>query len=280
MAKSIKDKTNIFRATLSDEETQKTLMSKRFTRFGFWFMTFASAVVACLLAYCLFAFTPLRHTIPGYPGAKSRNEAVRNAIRIDSLETIINRWEFYAENLRRVVDGQAPVNIDSLIRRDVSDSAVMASSEELAQSDTLLRRMVSQNDRRGTSEAQGDLTLEGRHFFAPVKGTVSKAFDQLLHPYLELTAPAGSTVLSVLEGTVIFSGWNDESGYTIGIQHPGDIVSIYRQNQKLLKGIGDHVSAGTPVGLAGDVEEQAGGNLHFEIWYKGALIDPALYISF
>lgn len=280
MANSIKDKTNIFRATLVDEETQKLLISKRFTRFGLWFMTFASAVIACLLIYCLFAFTPLRHTIPGYPGAKSRNEAVRNAIRIDSLETIINRWEFYAENLRRVVDGQEPVNIDSLIRRNVSDSASLAAPEALAQSDTLLRRMVSESDRRDRSEVLGNLTLEGRHFFAPVKGTVSKAYDQVLHPYLELTAPAGSTVLAVLEGTVIFSGWNDESGYTVGIQHQGDLISIYRRNQKLLKGIGDHVAAGTPIGLSGEVDEQNGGNLHFEIWYRGELIDPALYISF
>jgi len=280
MAKSIKDKTNIFRAVLMDEETQKTLISKRFTRFGVWFMVFASAVAACVLFYCLIAFTPIRHTIPGYPGAKSRNEAVRNAIRIDSLETIVNRWEFYAENLRRVVDGQAPVNIDSLIRRGVSDSAALAAPEELAQSDTLLRKLVSETDKHGQAEPHGDLMLEGRHFFAPVKGTISKAYDQVLHPYLELTAPAGSTVLSVLDGTVIFSGWNDESGYTIGIQHPGDVISIYRQNQKLLKGIGDRVSAGTAIGLAGEVEEQTGGNLHFEIWYKGELIDPALYISF
>lgn len=280
MAKSIKDKTNIFRATLQDEETQKVLVSKRFTRLGLWFMAFASAVVACTVIYCLVAFTPLRQTIPGYPNAKSRNEAVRNAIRIDSLETIVNRWEFYAENLRRVVDGQAPVNIDSLIRRSSADSMAAVSQEALAQSDTLLRRMVSETGRRDDAGAGGDLRLEGRHFFAPVKGTVSKAFDSVLHPYLELTAPAGSTVLAVLDGTVIFSGWNDESGYTIGIQHAGDLVSVYKHNQKLLKGIGDRVSAGTPVGLAGEAVEQAGGNLRFELWYKGESIDPAQHISF
>lgn len=280
MAKSIKDKTNIFRAVLQDEETQKVLMSRRFTRFELWFMVFASAVVACTLIYCLIAFTPVRHAIPGYPDAKSRNEAVRNAIRIDSLETIVSRWEFYAENLRRVVDGQEPVNIDSLIRRRPADSVLTSTPEALAQSDTLLRRMVSETGRFDNSVSQDELTLEGRHFFAPVKGVVSKTFDPVLHPYLELTAPVGSTVLSVLEGTVIFAGWNDESGYTIGIQHAGDLVSVCKHNQKLLKGIGDKVAAGTPVGLAGEAGESEAGNLYFELWYKGDPIDPAQHISF
>lgn len=280
MAKSIKDKTNIFRAVLQDEETQKVLMSRRFTRFELWFMVFASAVVACTLIYCLIAFTPVRHAIPGYPDAKSRNEAVRNAIRIDSLETIVSRWEFYAENLRRVVDGQEPVNIDSLIRRRPADSVLTSTPEALAQSDTLLRRMVSETGRFDNSVSQDELTLEGRHFFAPVKGVVSKTFDPVLHPYLELTAPVGSTVLSVLEGTVIFAGWNDESGYTIGIQHSGDLVSVCKHNQKLLKGIGDKVAAGTPVGLAGEAGESEAGNLYFELWYKGDPIDPAQHISF
>lgn len=280
MAKSIKDKTNIFRAVLQDEETQKVLMSRRFTRFELWFMVFASAVVACTLIYCLIAFTPVRHAIPGYPDATSRNEAVRNAIRIDSLETIVSRWEFYAENLRRVVDGQEPVNIDSLIRRRPADSVLTSTPEALAQSDTLLRRMVSETGRFDNSVSQDELTLEGRHFFAPVKGVVSKTFDPVLHPYLELTAPVGSTVLSVLEGTVIFAGWNDESGYTIGIQHAGDLVSVCKHNQKLLKGIGDKVAAGTPVGLAGEAGESEAGNLYFELWYKGDPIDPAQHISF
>lgn len=280
MAKSIKEKTNIFRAMLLDEESQKMLMTRRFTRFGLWFLAFASAVVTFTLIFCLIAFTPLRQVIPGYPDARSRSEAVRNAIRIDSLETIVNRWEFYAENLRRVVDGQDPVNIDSLIRRRTADSVEVSTPEALAQSDTILRRMVSESERRDPSDAHGELRLEGRHFFAPVKGVVSKPFDSVLHPYLDISAPAGSTVLSVLDGTVIFASWNDESGYTIGIQHSGDLVSVCRHNQKLLKGIGDKVAAGTPVGLAGEADDPAAGSIWFELWYKGDPIDPAQHISF
>ena len=85
--------------------------------------------------------------------------------------------------------------------------------------------------------------------------------------------------MSVLEGTVVFDGWNDESGYTIAVQHDGDIVTVYKHNQKLLKKTGDRVSAGTSIGLVGSTVE-SGDHLHFELWYKGEAVDPAKYINF
>ena len=87
--------------------------------------------------------------------------------------------------------------------------------------------------------------------------------------------------MSVLDGTVIFAGWNDEFGYTIQIQHDGDIVTVYKHNQKLLKKTGDRVSAGAPIALLGNTGSlTTGDHLHFEMWYKGEAIDPTQYINF
>ena len=87
--------------------------------------------------------------------------------------------------------------------------------------------------------------------------------------------------MAVLDGTVIYTGWEDTSGYIIAIQHSGDIVSIYKNNQKLLRGIGDTVKAGTAIGMvATSASLTKGDHLHFELWYAGASVDPAQYISF
>ena len=86
---------------------------------------------------------------------------------------------------------------------------------------------------------------------------------------------------ATLDGTVIFAGWSDESGHTIQIQHEGDIVSIYKHNEKLLKKAGDKVTAGSPIALVGNTGElTTGDHLHFELWHKGQTVDPTLYIKF
>ena len=73
--------------------------------------------------YCLVAFTPLRTTIPGYPDAHFRRQAVDNAIKIDSLESAITRWKLYSENLSRVLSGDSTLNLDSLLQaKEAADS--------------------------------------------------------------------------------------------------------------------------------------------------------------
>jgi murein DD-endopeptidase MepM/ murein hydrolase activator NlpD len=124
-----------------------------------------------------------------------------------------------------------------------------------------------------TDREERMLPIEGLHFFTPLKGVVSEGFESVLHPFVHITAPANSVVMAALEGTVIFNDWNDESGYTMAIQHQGDLVTVYKDNQKLLRKTGDRVSAGTSIALAGD-------HLHFELWYKGEAVDPEKYIVF
>ena len=124
-----------------------------------------------------------------------------------------------------------------------------------------------------TDRQERDLPIEGMHFFTPLKGVVSQGFDSVLHPYVEVSAPANSVVMAVLDGTVIFDGWDDGSGYTVAVQHEGGIISIYKHNVKLLRKTGDRVSSGTSIALAGDL-------LRFELWYRGAAVDPAKYIVF
>jgi murein DD-endopeptidase MepM/ murein hydrolase activator NlpD len=88
-------------------------------------------------------------------------------------------------------------------------------------------------------------------------------------------------VTSVLDGTVVHTSWDPEDGYLIVIQHDGDILSLYKHNQKLLHRQGDVVKAGTPIGLVAESESLTKGNhLHFELWYEGQAMDPTQFIKF
>ncbi len=275
-------KTRNFRLTLADDKSHKHLWTAHFTRVGFIVSILTAVVMFSAAIYCAIAFTPIRTFIPGYPDAHSKRAAIQNAIRIDSLENVIYRWELYSENLKRVVEGKEPLKIDSLINAAKTERAARAGAEELAKKDSMLREVVKEEEEFGISaRSKRDLPIEGLHFFTPLKGVVSQGYDANIHPYIDITAPSGSVVKATLDGTVIFAGWSEDSGNTIQIQHESDIVSIYKHNEKLLKKVGDKVTAGSPIALIGNTgDNTTGTHLHFELWHKGENVDPTLYIKF
>ena len=280
--RSREKKSKTFRLALIDDKTHKHLVTFHFTRTTFFIALVTVIVVICAAIYSIVAYTPIRTFIPGYPDARSKRAAIQNAITIDSLENVIFRWELYSENLRRAVEGEEPIRIDSLIKAQENPDAAAPDMDEIARQDSLLRERVKEEEQFGISARNHrDLPIEGLHFFTPLKGVVSQGYDPAVHPYVDIAAPEGSVVKATLDGTVIFAGWNDETGHTIQIQHDGDIVSIYKHNEKLLKKAGDKVTAGSPIALVGNTGElTTGDHLHFELWYKGQTVDPTLYIKF
>lgn len=283
MSKKTEDKPRpLYRLVLSREPDGKRLLDRKLSKpVAVW--TVAVAVVVSIAAiYAAIAFTPLRTLVPGYPNAASRAVAVQNAIKIDSLESLMGRWNIYAENLRRVVEGGKPLDVDSVMRTRSTPRPDTADTERLAGRDSLLRTVVIEEEQFDLSGKRRSMPMEGLHFFTPLHGVVSKGYDPVLHPYVDVTAPSGSVIVSVLDGTVIFTDWSDEGMYTITIQHQQDVISIYRHNQKLLKGVGDRVTAGSPIALLGSNVSlsNVGDHLHFELWHAGEALDPTLYISF
>ena len=273
-------KSRSFRLSLVDDLTHRKLWVLHFTKPGFLVTVISAVVVLFAIVYALLAYTPLRTSIPGYPDAHTRRAAIQNAIRIDSLENVISRWELYSENLVRVIEGETPLPVDSVIR--LADAAVAEGRDAafLAGRDSLMRDLVNREEQFGVSgREERTLPIEGLHFFTPLKGVVSQGFDGVLHPCVDVSAPANTVVMSVLDGTVIFDGWTDGSDYTIAIQHDGDLISVYKHNGKLLHKTGDRVSSGTSIALVGGSVE-GDEHLRFELWYRGEAVDPAKYIVF
>ncbi len=282
MARQNKDKkVRRYVLELIEADTHKPLNSVRFSRTAVVLTLVNVLLLLCVLIYCVIAFTPIRTLIPGYPDANTKRAAIRNVIRIDSLEKVVGRWELYSENLRRVVEGDETVDVGSILSgTDTYEEA--ASDEPEGMSDAEFREAVVKEEQFDLSPGRKkELPIEGIHFFTPLKGVVSVPYDKYVHPYIDLTAPSNSVVKAALDGTVIFTGWNDDAGYTIQIQHPDDIVSICQHAGKLLKNTGDKVLAGTPIALIGGTGDLAvGDHLRFELWYRGESVDPAKYVNF
>lgn len=271
-----------YRLSIVENDTHKSIKSYRLTKLSFAITTGAVVVAFIALIYCLIAFTPLRATIPGYPDARSKSVAVDNAIKIDSLESMITRWELYAENLGRVLTGEQTISMDSVIQGNLTRYLSAMSAEELARRDSLLRETVRKEEQFGLSGQKDKVVpLEGMHFFAPVKGVISSGFEAAAHPAVDITGKAGDIVCAALGGTVIYAGWSETEGGSLSIQSPGDVVTTYMHCQKVTVQKGDKVKAGAPVAQLGETASATKGYyLHFELWYKGEAVDPSKYMNF
>lgn len=276
-------KTSNFRLAIIDDQSHKQLITLHFSRTTL-FITIVSILFSLgAIIFSIIAYTPVRTFIPGYPDARSKKAAIQNAITIDSLETVIYKWGLYSENLKRVMEGMDPVKIDSMVNAGMMSTTTDVDMAEIMKRDSLLREKVKEEEQFGISaeRQKRKLPIEGMHFFCPLKGVISQAYNPVSHPYIDITAPVGSVVKAVLDGTVIYSGWSEEYGHTIQIQHEEDIVSIYKHNEKLLKKTGDKVTAGSPIALVGNSGSLTNGtHLHLELWHQGSAVDPAKYINF
>ena len=271
----------MYRLTLVEDQTHLRIKFWRFSRLGFILIALTALVAVSLLSWSIISFTPLRTTVPGYPDAHFKRGAIANALKIDSLENEMTRWALYAGNLSRILAGEETLGADSLLSANPKEYLRKLSETEIARGDSLLRNSVAAAEQFSLSDRKRELPLEGQHFFSPLKGTVSQPFDAVLHPAIDITAPAGAVVSAVLDGTVIFADWTDATGYSIAIQHESGIISFYKHNQKLLRKAGDKVSAGTPVALVGSTGSLTeGDHLHFELWHEGEPVDPARYCKF
>ena len=284
MSKSNKEhKTSNFRLAVIDDQSHKQLLTVHFNRTTLFITIVSVLVTLSAIIFSIIAYTPVRTFIPGYPDARSKRAAIQNAITIDSLETVIYKWGLYSENLKRVMEGMDPIKIDSIVNASMPVSTKTADMAEIQRRDSLLRERVKEEDQFGISaeRQKRKLPIEGMHFFCPLKGVISQAYNAVSHPYIDITAPQGSVVKAVLDGTVIYSGWSEDFGHTIQIQHEEDIVSIYKHNEKLLKKTGDKVTAGSPIALVGNSGSlTTGTHLHLELWHQGNAVDPAKYINF
>lgn len=270
-----------YRFVIVEDQTHENKFKIKGTMLGAISVAVLLLLFIVAFVFSMIAYTPLKLVIPGYPSYQTQRVAIENAAKVDSLEKRMKIMTIRLENLRRVLNGEKSLPIDSLINIGKADIAEKIMYTNMM-ADSILREKVDSVEKYNLSSNSQMQMIEGMLFFPPVKGILTEEFNKAInHPYVDIAVQENSAVCSVLKGTIIAAYWTDETGYNIHIQHDNDLISIYRHNTKLLKKTGDTVDAGTPVSLAGSAGDLSSGpHLHFELWHKGVPIDPTLYIKF
>jgi len=287
MAKNDKKKQNWrdkYRFSVINDTTFEEVWRVRLTQYNAFLLITFLVLFIIGATTSLIAFTNLREFIPGYPDVTIRRNILISAIRLDSLDRELALRDKYFANLNAIISGKTPTDFYSV--QDTTGNYKAISFNNIPE-DSELRAKVENEEKYnltlGPSSPESVTSLAGLHFFPPVKGIISGRFDmRTKHFGTDIVTKPKSPVSAALDGTVIFTGWTMETGFVIELQHPNNIVSVYKHNANLLKETGDLVRAGEPISIVGDSGEMytSGPHLHFEIWYKGSPLDPEKHILF
>jgi septal ring factor EnvC (AmiA/AmiB activator) len=119
----------------------------------------------------------------------------------------------------------------------------------------------------------------------PAKGELSNRFGTpredggTTWKGLFIRAPQGEEVKAVAPGKVVFSDWMRGFGNLLIVDHGGEYLSIYGNNEALFKQAGENVASGDVLGKVGN----SGGNpetgLYFELRYQGRPFDPLSWVK-
>ncbi|MHB1232645.1 MAG: murein hydrolase activator EnvC family protein [Burkholderiales bacterium] len=131
----------------------------------------------------------------------------------------------------------------------------------------------------------GDFTKLKGHLKLPVAGELTNRFGGqradtgTAWKGLFIRASAGSPVKALGPGRVVFADWLRGFGNLIIIDHGDGYMSLYGNNEALLKHEGESVAAGETIATAGNSGGNAESGLYFEVRYHSRPIDPLEWVG-
>lgn len=116
-------------------------------------------------------------------------------------------------------------------------------------------------------------------FVWPAAGQISQGY-RFYHKAFDISNRSGGPILAADSGTVIVSGWPDNSGYgnRVMIDHGNGYITLYAHMSQLQVQVGQTVSRGSVIGQMGSTGRSTGTHLHFEIRHNGVLENPGGYL--
>jgi murein DD-endopeptidase MepM/ murein hydrolase activator NlpD len=120
-------------------------------------------------------------------------------------------------------------------------------------------------------------------FIWPVNGTLTSPWCETrsweaCHPGIDIAVPTGTPIRAADGGRVAIAGWVGGYGNYICLQHTASLSTCYGHQSALKVSVGQQVSQGQVIGLAGSTGHSTGPHLHFEVRINGAVTNPMAYL--
>jgi murein DD-endopeptidase MepM/ murein hydrolase activator NlpD len=97
------------------------------------------------------------------------------------------------------------------------------------------------------------------------------------HEGMDFTAPTGTDIFATGNGTIVSSGWQQGYGNCVEINHGFGYLTRYGHMSAIKVRVGKKVKRGDVIGLVGNTGKSTGPHLHYEVHFKGQVMNPQNY---
>jgi len=252
---------NVYRLVIIDDDTLGEVKSKRFSILGMLLLFSLIGLIISILTAAILCFTPLRYLVPGYADITNNQVYMGLTKRIEELEKEVEAQVVYTKGITNML------NPTEQKLNEIQDNNHIVE--------------INLTKQANITKSGVELSLEHYYFCSPLEGEVSAAYDYTnKHFGVDIVAQKDSPVLSIMDGVIIAADWSTKTGNTISVQHPNNLVSVYKHNSKLLKKVGETVKSCEAIAIVGNTGILTDGpHVHFEMWYGGKPLNPQGYIN-
>jgi len=133
--------------------------------------------------------------------------------------------------------------------------------------------------------AEGSLSGLKRGLRLPIRGVLANRFGAQRPSGgpswkgLFIRSPSGQEVRAVASGRVVFADWLRGFGNLLIIDHGKGYLTIYGNNESVLKQVGEPVRTGDAVATVGASGGNMESGLYFEVRHEGKAFDPMRWVS-
>lgn len=271
-----------YRLTIHNENKLENVLGFYISPLWVILSLFFSFLLVAGVIYLVIMFTPVGSLLPGYVSQVTKDKFVSNSLRVDSLMNEVRKQDIYLANIRAIMSGE--ITADS-----IKNSLLPVSSDSISIETTELEaKFMKEWEERErynlTSQAASVTALQEINLFRPIQGRIEKDYDPGNGHYgIDIAEAAGESIVAIYDGTVVFSDYTANDGFTIVVQHRENLISVYRNCYRLLKKVGDKVYGGEVIATLSDGsgnENHRKQFLHLELWHRSKPLDPNIYIAF
>ena len=121
-----------------------------------------------------------------------------------------------------------------------------------------------------------------------VRGNITTRFGWTIHPFthmgylhtgVDIAWALGTPVEATANGTVVQTGYTEDAGNFITIQHKYGFTTRYLHLLEIVTHKGDHVNRGDTIGYVGSTGLSTGPHLHYEVRLGANYVDPMNFLS-
>ena len=194
----------------TDDDSYHEMWSFNLSTLNLWSLLLLYSIILIFAVVLLFKFTPLGGMFDTSGGGISNSQVDQNTSTIDSLTEMTESRQKYLDDLRRILSNES---FEDSLGNSPDDSLFRnyQPNFEKSKEDSLLRYKVE-------NQSEPDNEIKYDFFIAPVKGTISKSFNNAdKHFGIDVVTTKSEPIKSFPDGTIIFASCTPNDGDIIMI---------------------------------------------------------------